>query len=63
MFCRIAISVDPVPPILYFTHQVWAGVVLGHFVRALRWVQGSIFYLGGLVGFDEDGLWVVSLLY
>ena len=60
MFSKTAISVGPVPPILYFTTQVWAGAVLGCFVRALRWVQGTIFfYLGGILGFDEGGCWVV----
>jgi len=43
VFFKTAISVGPVPPTLYFTDQVWVGAVLGCFVRALRWVQGTIF--------------------
>jgi hypothetical protein len=49
---KTAIKVVPVPPVLYFMDQVWAGAVLSHFVTALKWVEtGSLFYLGGLVGF------------
>jgi hypothetical protein len=59
---KAAISVGPVPSILHFTDQVWAAAVLGHFVRALRWVQGTCVILGAL-GSDEGGRWEVSLLY
>jgi len=61
--CHQCRSSPAVLPILYFTGQFWVGALLGRFVRALRWVQGTIFYLGCLVGFDEGGRWVVSLLY
>ena len=50
MFFKTAISVGPIPPILYFTDQVWAGAVLGRFVGALRWVQDTCFILGALLG-------------
>ena len=53
VFSKTAISVGPVPPILYFTTQVWAGAVLGCFVRALKWVQGTIFILRALWGFKK----------
>jgi hypothetical protein len=46
VFLKTAISVGPVLPILYLTDQVWAGAVLGRFVRALSWVQGTLFILG-----------------
>ena len=45
---KTAISVGPVPSILHFMDQVWAEAVLIHCVRALKWVQGSIFILGVL---------------
>ena len=45
-----AISVGPVPPILYFTDQVWAGAVLGCFVKALGSVQGTCIILRALWG-------------
>jgi len=39
---RLPSVLGPVPPILYFTYQVAvAGALLGRFVRALRWVQGT----------------------
>ena len=45
---KTAISVDPVPPILYFMDQIWNGAVLGRFVRAVRLVQGTCFILRAL---------------
>ena len=50
MFLKTAISVGPVPPILYFTDQVWAGALLGRFARALELGQGTCFILGALWG-------------
>jgi hypothetical protein len=47
---KAAIIVGPVPPFLNFTDQVWAGAVLGCFVRALRWVQGTFFLSWGTCG-------------
>jgi len=63
VFFRTAISVGPVLPILYFIDQVLARAVLGCFVRTLRWIQGTIFHIEALVGFDEGDRWVISLLY
>ena len=50
VFLKTAISVGPVPPILYFTDQVWAGALLGRFARALELGQGTCFILGALWG-------------
>jgi hypothetical protein len=35
LFFKTAISAGPFLPILYFTDQIWAGAVLGRFLRAL----------------------------
>jgi hypothetical protein len=57
-----AINVGPVPPIFYFTDQVWAEALLGRFVTTMELVRpGYYFHLEGLVGFDEGSRWVVSL--
>ena len=50
LFFLTANSVNSVPPILYFTDQVWAGALLGHCVRALGLVQGTCFISGVLWG-------------
>ena len=62
MFFKTVISAGPVLPIMCFTDQVWAEALLGCFVRAPRWVLCILFYLEGLVGFDEGGRWAASLL-
>jgi len=39
VFFKDANSAGPIPPVLYFTDQVWTGTVLGCFARALRLVK------------------------
>jgi hypothetical protein len=51
MFLKTAVGEGPVQPILYFTGQICDGAVLGRFVRALRWVQGTISISKALWGF------------
>ena len=52
VFFKDANSAGPIPPVLYFTDQVWTGhgAMSGRFVRALRWVQGTCFISGALWG-------------
>ena len=42
MIFKTAISVVPVPPILYFTNQVWAYVVRYAYVRVVYTLSGVL---------------------
>jgi hypothetical protein len=52
---------SPVNLVLYGSGLDWSCV--GLLRQSLEVGPGCLFYLGGLVGFDEGGRWVVSLLY
>ena len=50
VFFKDANSAGPIPPVLYFTDQVWTGTVLGRSVRTLRLVHGTLYISGTLRG-------------
>ena len=50
LFFLTANSVNSVPPILYFTDQVWAEAVLDRFARALELGHRTCCILGALCG-------------